>query len=169
VTSYKDNSFQQRWTGQWAAEAQAAYALDRNMRRVPFVPHGLDRAPFSAEALMSAPPTVRYAPDFKEERDRRLHYVEVKGCGRGEIIRLKAEQLSALWVVADELPVEFCFWNNQQRLLVDITIEDTHKVAGQAERDGNVGVFDPDTAPKPYYELAWIMLAANGREHALGR
>ena len=167
-SSYKDGTFQQRWRGQWAAEAQAAYVLDRNMRRVPFAPHGLDRAPFSAEALMTAPATVRYAPDYKEERDRRLVYVEVKGCGRGEIIRLKVEQLNALWQI-EELPIEFCFWNNQQRLLVEISIDDATKVAAQAERDGNMGTFDGETAPKPYYELEWDVLAANGFEHALGR
>lgn len=174
MTSYRDDDFKARWRGAWAAEAQSAYELDRNMRRVPFAPHGLDHAPFSAEALMAAPDTVRYAPDYKEEVERRLRYVEVKGCGRDQLVKLKVEQLLALWQVhaatdGGELPVWFCLWNNRERTLIEATIDDVQRVAGQAERDGNMGVFDPVTAPKPYFELEWPVLAANGREHALGR
>lgn len=169
MTNYRDASFQDRFQGRWADEAQAAYELDRNMRRVPFAKHGLDRAPFSARALMAAPSTVRYAPDYKEEVDERLRYVEVKGCGRDESIKLKEEQLAALWIIHEELPVWFCFWNNRRRTLVDLHIEEVQRLAGQAERDGNVGTFDPDTAPKPYYELGWDVVAAQTRERGLGQ
>lgn len=168
MTSYKDNDFRARWHGAWAAEAQAAYTLDRNMMRIPFAPHGLDRAPFSAEALMTAPDTVRYAPDFKEEQRSHLRYVEVKGCGRDQVIKLKEEQLAALWEHDKELPVWFCFWNNQRRTLIEITIGSVAKLAGAAAREGRTGTFDPDTAPKLYYELHWDDLALHGAEHGLG-
>lgn len=169
MTSYKDDAFRDRWRGQWAAEAQAAYALDRNMRRIPFVGHGLDRAPFSAEALMRAPDTVRYAPDFKEEIEHRLHYVEVKGCGRDQVIKLKVEQLAALMISNEELPVDFVYWNNQTRTLAELDIDTVASLAGEAERAGHMGTFDPDTAPKPYFELAWDRLTEAGWEHQLGR
>lgn len=165
MTSYRDADFRVRWNGQWAAEAQAAYALDRNMRRVPFVPHGLDRAPFSVEALMAAPDTVRYAPDYKEEVEKRLRFVEVKGCGRDETIKLKFEQIAALWAHDNELPVWFCFWNNQNRMLIEVKIDDVFSATEGAE----TGVFDADTAPKQYWRLEWDALGELGREHPLGR
>jgi len=169
LMTYKDRSFEDRWKGAWAREAQAAYELDRNMTRIPFATFGLNRAPFSVEALMAAPITVRYAPDYQEEVEKRLRYVEVKGCGRDGIIKLKQEQLVALWETDTELDVWFCLWNGRKRTLIDISIDEVTKVASQAERDGNMGVFDPDTAPKPYYELEWDVLAANGEEHGLGQ
>lgn len=166
--NYKDRSFGERWHGAWAAEAQAAYEFDRAVRRVPYDKPGLDRAPFSATALMRAPSTVRYAPDYREEVEKTLRYVEVKGCGRDQVIKLKDEQLNALWLHNEELRVWFCYWNNQTRTLVEIGIEEVAKLAGAAERQGNVGTFDPDTAPKRYFELAWADLAELGEEHALG-
>ena len=167
--SYKDQPFQQRWNGVWAREAQAAYERDRIGRAIPYQRWGLDRPPFSSAALMAAPSHIRYAPDFLEEVDRHLRLVEVKGCGRDQVIKLKLEQLDALGHVdVYDAPVWFCLWNNVTRTLIDVELGAVKDLETGAQVEGRVGVFDADTRPKPYVSLRWRNLAFRGHEHEVG-
>lgn len=63
---------------------------------------------------------IRYTPDYIHH-DR---FVEVKGCGRDGIMKLKQENLSALREWSDHLPVWLFVWNSHKQQSVFFEIDD---------------------------------------------
>ena len=97
----------QSWVGRFAELGDTAEAIFEQVYPNNWVRFGLNRPPLKMSSL-----TVRsrYAPDYLTSDG----YVEVKGCGRDGIIKIKRENLDALqWWHSNE-QVRFFFWDSHR-------------------------------------------------------
>ena len=89
------------------AEAAFEQAADDDQKR--WDRYGLNR-PKSNMSRWT--PNIRYTPDYIQHN----RLVEVKGCGRDGLVKIKQENLEALrnWEAFAEMPVWLFCWNSQQ-------------------------------------------------------
>lgn len=154
-------------------EAERVYELDRNRRRITFVRHGLLRPPFDGFTMSLLEVWEKHAPDFLEvegvSRERKLRLVEVQGMGRDQTFKLKDEKHEGLAWWGDVHPVVLFVWNNVVRQYVEVPLVQLSLMVLAAYEAGDVGVFDPDTKPKPYTRLTWEKLTANVSPRRIAR
>lgn len=70
-----------------------------------FIRYGLDRPPLKVGALSLK---LRYTPDYLTGSS----LIEVIGCGRDGVIKLKCEKLTALQMWELDHPVQIFFWDS---------------------------------------------------------
>ena len=85
-----------------------------------FVRTGLNRPPISMAALATR---VRYTPDYLTSSG----YVEVKGTGRDQILKLKVENLNALHFWNQVMECRLWIWNTTRSVWGHCTIKELQK------------------------------------------
>lgn len=130
----------QDWNSRFAAMGDEAEGIFEKVHKLNWVRTGLNRPPLQMSQLSLA---VRYMPDYLTSRC----WVEVQGCGRDQVIRIKDEKLVALneWEQLGH-PVEFFFWDTTNKRYCQVPLE--------AVMD-EIYVLDSRTYPegKVFYEI----------------
>lgn len=114
MTDYKDQPFNTRFStmGDVAETAYEEWAESHDIRFDRFG-HNRPRS-----NMFKWPAFIRYAPDYITH-DR---LVEVKGCGRDRLAKIKAENLQAMREWGEWMPVSVFLWNSaiQEHAFFDI-------------------------------------------------
>lgn len=89
--------------------AESQFEIWAHDNSIIFERFGLNRP---APNMGKWPAFIRYTPDYIVH-DR---LIEVKGCGRDGLIKIKQENLEALWLWGEYLPVWIFSWNSDSRV-----------------------------------------------------
>lgn len=140
---------QQNWNNRYLAMGDEAEGIFEQVHKLNWVRTGLNRPPLQMSQLSVA---VRYMPDYLTSRC----WVEVQGCGRDKVIRIKDEKLDALWdwqMLGH--PVEFFFWDTTNKRHCQVSLSE---VAGVAR------TLTPNLYPegKVFYEIPTDMFQWTG-------
>lgn len=97
------------WGQRYQTMGDEAEGIFETVYKNNWVRTGLNRPPLRMSSLSVA---VRYMPDYLTSTS----WVEVQGCGRDKVVRIKQEKLDALWEWATlGHPVEFFFWDTTNK------------------------------------------------------
>lgn len=102
--SFRDMS----WQSRYKVMGDTAEAMFEQIEPLPFVRYGLERPPFSVGEL---PSFVANTPDYLQKH----RLVEVQGCGRDGIIKIKPAKLAAVQDWTLHMDVVFFFWNSHRK------------------------------------------------------
>lgn len=126
---FKDLSWSARFAamGDEAENKFVEWADDNGVKHLQF---GLNRPDLDVAKL---PHRIRFAPDFLTNKT----FVEVKGVGRDQLLKLKVSQHGALHWWADVFPVQLFVWDrtNERMALIDLADYDALVDDGVAELD----------------------------------
>lgn len=112
-----------------------------------WVRHGLNRPPFQMKQLT---PEQRNAPDYLCGTG---HYVEVQGCGRDNVIKVKLEKWEAQKKWHKHIgEVRFFFWNSNTSEYALISMDALQRLVTASKRKVGVQAF---TDGNEYVEVAW--------------
>lgn len=108
----------QNWNQRFQTMGDEAEGIFETVYRNNWVRTGLNRPPLQMHAL--AVP-VRYMPDYLTSKS----WVEVQGCGRDKVIRIKAEKLNSLaeWLKLGH-PVDMFFWDTTNKRYTQVSLDD---------------------------------------------
>lgn len=105
--SFRDESWAKRFDAM-GDEAEAVFERVCAEENIGFVRYGLNRPPLRMSML---PARLRYTPDYLMS----AKLVEVQGCGRDALVKLKLDKQGALHWWNDVHPVELFLWHTQSR------------------------------------------------------
>lgn len=100
-------------------------------------------------------PTLRHLPDFYCESG---HLVEVMGCGRDGIVKLKTVKYDALKRWHQDQPVALFVWNSSRRQWALAQWDAVKRHVAKARKRG-VQAFENDG--NEYYPISWGELASD--------
>lgn len=117
----------QTWNNRFQQMGDEAEGIFEATHKLGWVRTGLNRPPLAMHLIAV---NVRYMPDYLTSRC----WVEVQGCGRDKVIRIKLEKLEALdaWLKLGQ-PVEFFFWDTTNKRHCQIPLETVALAAAQVE------------------------------------
>lgn len=120
---------QQTWNNRYQAMGDEAEGIFEQTHKLNWVRTGLNRPPLQMSQLSLA---VRYMPDYLTSRC----WVEVQGCGRDKVVRIKAEKIEALleWSSLDH-PVEFFFWDTTNKRHCQVPLADVVRAVRELEQN----------------------------------
>lgn len=110
------------------------------------VRYGLNRPPFTVKTLTSM---QRNTPDYLCGTG---DFVEVMGCGRDNVIKLKLEKWAAQKRWQKVGPVRFFFWNSNHSEWALLTIKQVQELVTKARKADGVQAFDDGNE---YLGLRW--------------
>jgi hypothetical protein len=160
---FKDKPFKQRFA-KMGDLAEGVFKKWAATNDVSYVEYGMSRPPF--DHFMRLSPFIRYTPDFLceaqgktfrhliDERGKptRHFLVEIKGCGRDQLVKLKIDNIQELlrWQAVCGRPVILFVYDSANKAVSNnLTIDRLHEMAPELE----VGHFHDGGPPKPYYNL----------------
>lgn len=106
--SFKDQSWDQRFQkmGDQAEGHFEQYATE--VLKLGYIRFGLDRPPLKMSML---PTRLRYTPDYLMSN----MFVEVQGCGRDQLFKLKLEKLNCLHYWQNLHPTHLYLWDSHNK------------------------------------------------------
>lgn len=106
----------QNWNQRFQTMGDEAEGIFEQVYKNNWVRTGLNRPPLQMSAL-SVP--VRYMPDYLTSKA----WVEVQGCGRDKVIRIKQEKLDSLadWEYLGH-PVDMFFWDTTNKRYTQVSL-----------------------------------------------
>lgn len=118
---------QQSWNQRFQTMGDEAESIFEQVYKNNWVRTGLNRPPLKMSSLAVA---VRYMPDYLTSNS----WVEVQGCGRDKVVRIKREKLDALtdWAFLGH-PVEFFFWDTTNKRHTQVTLGSVLELASKLE------------------------------------
>jgi hypothetical protein len=145
--AFSDRSWQERETilGDPAEHRFRVWAAEQY---VPYTDYGLRRPQVPVYKL---PAFIRYTPDFLLGDA----LVEVQGCGRDQIVKLKHDKLAALSDWDKQFPVYVWLWNQTLDQIGVTNMDTVFDLTLESARTGDLrvdGLFDGD---KPYASIRW--------------
>ena len=117
AVSFHERTFANRF-GAMGDEAESVFEATHPAGYVRF---GLNRPPLH---MASLPVRVRYAPDYLTSKG----FVEVKGCGRDQRLKVKLENLNALHYWNQLFTTSVFVWDSSKKRHTTFTIKQLQKV-----------------------------------------
>lgn len=110
------------------------------------IPYGLRRPPFKVANLT---PFQRNTPDYLTGTGV---FVEVQGCGRDNLIKMKVEKWEALKKWRTLGPLSFFFWNSNHSEWALVPYDEMAKLVTKGKRAGGVQAFSDGNE---YVAIQW--------------
>lgn len=121
--TFKDQSFSKRFEAM-GDEAEGVFeAVCTEQLKLGWARYGLNRPPIQMHRL---PARVRYTPDYLLSS----RFMEVQGCGRDQVFKLKFDKAGALHWWNDLLPVELFLWDSMIKRWCIVKLADLDGLAG---------------------------------------